>query len=175
MLPRHPSHPPITLPTMAPSWMATRNPSPCSLRTSRSSSSSVSVALAVAPARRQRASTASHSSAGQRIADRFSAAGETLHAPQLVDLEVAQVLRRYAASGEMEARRGLQALEDLVDLPLVRYPHDLLLSRIWDLRNNLTAYDAAYVALAEALAAPLVTRDAALASPGAHRARVELM
>src|SRR2546426_9061482 len=103
------------------------------------------------------------------------AAGETLHAPHLVDLEVAQVLRRYAASGEMEARRGLQALEDLVDLPLVRYPHDLLLSRIWDLRNNLTAYDAAYVALAEALAAPLVTRDAALASPGAHRARVELM
>src|SRR2546430_16492734 len=75
----------------------------------------------------------------------------------------------------MEARRGLQALEDLVDLSLVRYPHDLLLSRIWDLRNNLTAYDAAYVALAEALAAPLVTRDAALASPGAHRARVELM
>src|SRR3989442_15756342 len=52
---------------------------------------------------------------------------------------------------------------------------DLLLSRIWDLRNNLTAYDAANVALAEALAAPLVTRDAALASPGAHRARVELM
>src|SRR5256886_11505845 len=116
-----------------------------------------------------------NTSAGQRIADRFSAAGETLHAPQLVDLEVAQVLRRYAASGEMEARRGLQALEDLVDLPLVRYPHDLLLSRIWDLRDNLTAYDAAYVALAEALAAPLVTRDTALASPGAHRARVELM
>ena len=116
-----------------------------------------------------------NTSAGQRIADRFSAAGETLHAPHLVDLEVAQVLRRYAASGEMEARRGLQALEDLVDLPLVRYPHDLLLSRIWDLRNNLTAYDAAYVALAEALAAPLVTRDAALASRGAHRARVELM
>jgi len=96
-----------------------------------------------------------NTSAGQRIADRFSAAGETLHAPHLVDLEVAQVLRRYAASGEMEARRGLQALEDLVDLPLVRYPHDLLLSRIWDLRDNLTAYDAAYVALAEALAAPL--------------------
>ena len=93
----------------------------------------------------------------------------------LVDLEVAQVLRRYTASGEMDAQRGLQALEDLGDLPLVRYPHDLFLSRIWDLRDNLTAYDAAYVALAEALAAPLVTRDAALASRGAHRARVELM
>ena len=110
--------------------------------------------------------------AGQRIGDRLSAAGETLHAPHLVDLEVAQVLRRYTASGEMDARRGLQALEDLGDLPLVRYPHDLFLSRIWDLRDNLTAYG---VALAEALAAPLVTRDAALASPGAHRARVELM
>src|SRR5439155_1478000 len=83
-----------------------------------------------------------------------------LHAPHLVDLEVAQVLRRYTASGEMDAQRGLQALEDLGDLPLVRYPHDLFLSRIWDLRDNLTAYDAAYVALAEALAAPLVTRDA---------------
>src|SRR5206468_6016167 len=113
--------------------------------------------------------------AGQRIGDRLSAAGETLHAPHLVDLEVAQVLRRYTASGEMDAQRGLQALEDLGDLPLVRYPHDLFLSRIWDLRDNLTAYDAAYVALAEALAAPLVTRDAALASRGAHRARVELM
>ena len=113
--------------------------------------------------------------AGQRIGDRLSAAGETLHAPHLVDLEVAQVLRRYTASREMDAQRGLQALEDLGDLPLVRYPHDLFLSRIWDLRDNLTAYDAAYVALAEALAAPLVTRDAALASRGAHRARVELM
>jgi predicted nucleic acid-binding protein len=112
---------------------------------------------------------------GQRIGDRLSAAGETLHVPHLVDLEVAQVPRRYAASGQMDARRGLQALQDLGDLPLVRDPHDLFLSRIWDLRDNLTAYDAAHVVLAEALAAPLVMRDAALASPGAHRARVELM
>ena len=113
--------------------------------------------------------------AGARIGDRLSGTGETLHTPHLLDLEVAQVLRRYAASGEMDPRRGQQALEDLADVPLVRYPHDLLLSRIWELRHNLTAYDAAYVALAEALAAPLVTRDAALASPSAHRARVELM
>lgn len=113
--------------------------------------------------------------AGARVADRLSAAGETLHAPHLLDLEVAQVLRRYAASGEIDPQRGAQALEDLADLPLVRYPHDVFLPRVWELRNNLTAYDAAYVALAEVLEAPLVTRDAALASPRIHRARVEVM
>jgi predicted nucleic acid-binding protein len=113
--------------------------------------------------------------AGARIAGRLFAPGETLHAPHLLDLEVTQVLRRYAASGEMPAGRGIEALDDLADLPLVRYPHDLLLPRIWELRHTLTAYDGAYVALAEALAAPLVTRDAALASRGPHRARVELM
>lgn len=116
-----------------------------------------------------------NTSASKRIADRLFAAGETLHAPHLLDLEVAQVLRRYASSGEMEPQRGLQALEDLADLPVLRYPHDLFLSRIWELRANLTAYDAAYVALAEALVAPLVTRDGALASRGIHRATVELM
>jgi predicted nucleic acid-binding protein len=113
--------------------------------------------------------------AGGRIADRLFTAGETLHAPHLLDLEVAQVLRRYTRSGEMSPQRGLQALEDLVDLPLVRYPHGLFLPRIWELRDNVTAYDAVYIALAEALAAPLVTRDAALASTAAHRARVEVV
>ncbi len=112
---------------------------------------------------------------GAGIAARLFTAGETLHAPHLLDLEVTQVLRRYARSGELTVQRGMQALEDLVDLPLVRYPHEFLLGRIWELRDNVTAYDAAYLALAEALAAPLVTRDAALASSRAHRARVELM
>ena len=113
--------------------------------------------------------------AASRIADRLFGDGETLHAPHLLDLEVAQVLRRYAASGELDGRRGRLALDDLADLPLVRYPHDLLLSRIWELRANFTTYDAAYVALAEVLGAPLVTRDTALASRGVHRAIVELL
>ena len=112
---------------------------------------------------------------GARISDRLFSAGETLHAPYLLDLEVAQVLRRYARSGEMEPERGLEALEDLSDLPLQRYPHHLFLARIWELRGNLTAYDAAYVALSETLSAPLVTRDPALASRGIHRAAVEIV
>jgi predicted nucleic acid-binding protein len=112
---------------------------------------------------------------GDRVAERLFAPGETLHAPHLLDVEVAQVLRRYALAGELDTARGLQALEDLADLPLTRYPHDLFLPRIWELRRNLTAYDAAYVALAEALAAPLVTRDAAMAARRVHRARVELL
>ena len=111
----------------------------------------------------------------EAIAARFFAPGESLHAPHLLDLEVAQVLRRYGRAGELTARRGARALEDLVDFPIARYPHELLLARVWELRNSLTAYDAAYLALAEALAAPLVTRDAALASSRAHRARVELV
>lgn len=75
----------------------------------------------------------------------------------------------------MAAARGEQALEDLADLPLNRYPHDIFLGRIWALRRNLTAYDAAYLALAEALDAPLVTRDAALARAPGHHARVEVV
>jgi predicted nucleic acid-binding protein len=110
-----------------------------------------------------------------RVAERLFMPGETLHAPHLLDLEVAQVLRRYALAGDLDTARGLDALEDLADLPLTRYPHDLLLPRIWALRRNLTAYDAAYVALAEALAAPLITRDAALASVRVHHARVEVL
>ncbi len=110
-----------------------------------------------------------------KVTERLFGRNETLHAPHLLDLEVAQVLRRYTLSGEMDAERSEQALGDLADMPLNRYPHDVFLLRIWTLRRNLTAYDAAYVALAEALDAPLITRDAALARASGHRARVELI
>jgi predicted nucleic acid-binding protein len=99
-----------------------------------------------------------------RVSARIFAPGETLHVPHLLDVEIAQVLRRYFRSGAITAERGAQALSDLTDLPIHRYPHFVLLPRIWQLRHNLTAYDAAYLALAGALDAPLVTRDHALAS-----------
>ena len=100
---------------------------------------------------------------------------QTLHAPHLIDVEVAQVLRRYAATRAIADSRAEEALVDLGDLSLRRYPHDFLLPRIWRLRANLTAYDAAYVALAEALDAPLLTRDAKLAAAPGHHARIALV
>ncbi len=109
------------------------------------------------------------------VARRLFAEDETLHAPHLLDIEVAQVLRRYALAGDLDPDRGLQALEDLADFPLTRYPHDLFLPRIWELRHNMTAFDAAYIALAETLAAPLVTRDARLASAARRYAQIELI
>ena len=84
------------------------------------------------------------------------------------------MIRRYAANGEIDAERGRAALADLADFPLRRYPHDFLLPRIWDLRNNLTAYDAAYVALAEALDAPLLPATGAWLRAAGHHARIEL-
>lgn len=87
---------------------------------------------------------------------------------------MAQVLRRYEAARALPAGRAEEALQDLADLDLTRYPHDVLLSRIRALRRNLTAYDAAYVALAEALAAPLLTMDARLSSTPGHEARIEI-
>ena len=91
---------------------------------------------------------------GVLCSDRLLRPGELLCAPHLLDVEVLQVLRRYAARGELPEDRGDQALGDFADLPLQRYPHQPLLTRIWDLRHLLSAYDAAYVALAEALDAP---------------------
>lgn len=113
--------------------------------------------------------------AAAALEERLLGSGETLHAPHLLDLEVAQVLRRYALTGLLAGERCRAALEDLADLPLDRYPHDVLLPRIWELRANLTAYDAAYVALAEALDAALLTCDGRLAAASGHAARIELL
>jgi predicted nucleic acid-binding protein len=110
--------------------------------------------------------------AALRIEARLFASGETLHVPHLLDLEVVHALRRYAAAGTIDTPRGLEAIHDLTSWPLTRYPHDLLLSRIWALRHNLTAYDAAYVALAETLEVTLVTCDARLAASSGHRATI---
>jgi len=104
-----------------------------------------------------------------------SAASPAWHVPHLLDVEVARVLRRHVAAGSMSAARGREALDDLDDSPLIRYPHDFLLARIWELRHSLTAYDAAYVALAEVLDARLITCDRKIAAARGHRARVEVV
>ena len=111
---------------------------------------------------------------GIEIEERILSPFENLCAPHLLDLEIAQVLRRYCASGDMSPERGQNALDDLKDMPITRYPHDIFLSRIWELRNNITAYDAAYVALAEALPAPLFTCDKRLASAPLNDVSIEL-
>jgi predicted nucleic acid-binding protein len=113
--------------------------------------------------------------AAKAVERRLFDSRQTLHAPHLLDVEVAQVIRRYAAKGQMDADRGRTALAILADFPILRHPHTFMLPRIWDLRNNLTAYDAAYVVLAEALDAPLLTRDRRLAGAASHLARVELV
>lgn len=106
---------------------------------------------------------------------RLLGSGETLHAPHLLDVEVAQVLRRYTARNEISAARGRLGLELLARLPITRYPHESLLPRIWALRTNLTAYDAAYIALAEGLGATLLTRDERLSTATGSRAKIELV
>ena len=115
------------------------------------------------------------SPAGIRIDERIFSPTESLHAPHLVDVEVAQVLRRYVREGTISAQRGREALEDLADLPLNRYPHDFLIPRAWELRGTLTAYDAVYVALAEVLDAPLLTRDGRIAAASGHHANIEVV
>jgi predicted nucleic acid-binding protein len=112
--------------------------------------------------------------AGLRIEQRIYARKESLHAPHLLDLEVIQVLRRLVREGTISPQRADEAVDDLVALRMTRYPHLLLLGEIWSRRHNLSAYDAAYVVLAEQLGAVLLTRDRRLASSSGHRAGVEV-
>jgi predicted nucleic acid-binding protein len=111
---------------------------------------------------------------GQRIENRIYSRNETLHTPDLLDLEVIQVLRRLVRQAVVSVHRGDEAVRDLLDLRITRYPHFVLLPRIWQLRPNFSAYDAAYIVLAEKLGAALVTRDGRLASASGHAASIEL-
>ncbi|HKF24287.1 MAG TPA: type II toxin-antitoxin system VapC family toxin [Candidatus Angelobacter sp.] len=115
-----------------------------------------------------------HTTAGLRIEQRIYARKESLHAPHLLDLEVAQVLRRLVREGTISAQRADEAVDDLLALRMTRYPHFLLLPEIWRRRHNFSAYDAAYVVLAEQLGAALLTRDRRLASASGHRASIEV-
>jgi predicted nucleic acid-binding protein len=112
--------------------------------------------------------------AGAPISERLLSPDSSLHAPHLLDVEVAQVLRRLVRDGQLKAERASEALLDLRDLPVERYSHEILLPRIWSLRHNLTAYDATYVALTEILGATLLTRDARISRAPGHSARVEV-
>lgn len=112
---------------------------------------------------------------GRAVAARIADPRLGLHAPHLADVEVTQALRRYVCEGVLEPAAAVSALADLRALDLERHGHEPLLDRVWALRENVTAYDAVYVALAEALEAPLVTCDARLARAPGLRARVELV
>jgi predicted nucleic acid-binding protein len=112
---------------------------------------------------------------GDRCTERLLRRDDALFAPHLLDVEVMQVLRRYAQRGEIRNSRGREALQDLADFPVTRCSHEPLLERIWGLRHSLSAYDAAYIALAEALDAPLVTCDARIARAHGHSVNVEIL
>jgi predicted nucleic acid-binding protein len=113
--------------------------------------------------------------AGRSVATRIADPATSLHAPHLADVEVAQTLRRYVRAGEIDLAAAAAALDDLRALDLERHSHEPLLGRVWALRQNLTAYDAVYAALAEALDTKLLTCDGRMArAPGMAR-RVEIV
>ena len=107
--------------------------------------------------------------------ERALRASERLHTPHLVDLEIVHTLRRLVQRKEITILRAEQAIDDLGQLVIARHGHEALRLRIWQLRDSHTAYDGAYIALAEALDAPLVTCDARLARAHGHQAAIELI
>jgi predicted nucleic acid-binding protein len=110
---------------------------------------------------------------GRKVEARLFRDEDELHSPHLVDVEVTQGLRRLVRVGEVAPARAAEAIADLADVDLHRHPHLELLTRAWTLRENVTAYDAMYIALAEALDAPVITCDAPLAKAAGHRGRIE--
>lgn len=112
---------------------------------------------------------------GERLAARLGDGLEPICAPHLIDLEVANALRRYVARGRLSPESAEEALEQWRRLDVERHPHESYLGRIWELRDNVSSYDAAYVALAEALSATLVTGDRRLAGAPGTRARIDLL
>jgi predicted nucleic acid-binding protein len=112
---------------------------------------------------------------GTRVEERLFRNGDEFHTPHLADVEVVQSIRRLVRQGELTAGRAAEAIADLTDFDLHRHPHVDLLGRVWKLRDNISAYDAVYVALAEALDATIITCDGRLATSPGHRARIELI
>ena len=112
---------------------------------------------------------------GIRVEARLFRGRDEFHVPHLVDVEVTQALRRLVRTHELPVDRAEEALADLADFDLHRHAHVDLLARVWELRDNLTSYDAVYVALAEAIASPLVTCDVPLGSSPGHTARIEVV
>ena len=116
-----------------------------------------------------------NTAAGKRLAGRLANEFEVVHVPHLIDLEISQVLRGYVRNGTLTERMGMLALAQWRNLGVERYPHEPFLDRVWHLRDNLTAYDAVYVALAEALSMVLVTGDRKLVGSPGVRAVIELI
>ena len=116
-----------------------------------------------------------HTSSGARLATRLEDETEAVHVPHLIDLEIAQVLRRYVLQGTLDEQLAAMAIDHWRRLDVERYPHEPFLDRVWELRANVTAYDAVYVALAEALSTVLITGDRKLLGAPGVRAAVELI
>lgn len=111
---------------------------------------------------------------GFAVEEHVLESGEPLAAPHLIDIEVLHVIRRFHRTGVLTRQRSEQAIDDFGDLPITRYGHEILRSNMWRMRDNLTAYDAAYIALAELLDAPIVTCDGKLARSSGHDVSVHL-